>query len=210
MGYQLLNLPPRYVQQISHSAPRKALSATVDSENHIRKVHFHDDANHTILVQPMEKLDLWYSPLDFSKFRKEYEKNEGAVMTTPRKRRRRLILGQRPTPPPLEQFQTFRDKECQNRRRLVKTLLEHQELCREKGFYDPDGCYLLSKALSRNDRKFAWQAAAVNAYEVEGFRKPMHSMTLASLLTDYYWSSIHPYMNDPLSYLAKVLQCQCD
>ncbi len=207
MGYQL-NLPPRYVHQISHLSSRTALNESADKNP--RTVHFREDANQTIRLPQLEEHDLWYNSWDYALFEKDWKENTNAETTMTRKKKRRLILGQRPTPPPLEHFLSFRGKCCENRRRLIQCLLEHQASCRDLGYLDPDGCCILSKAYSRNDRKFAWQAAAVNAYEVANFQNETVSVSFASLLIDYYSSSIQPHMNDPLSYLSKVLLCQCD
>lgn len=213
MGYQLI-LPPRFVQPL-HPLSQGGTSDTVKGEMNggsLRKVHFQDEANRTILVSTFHDENLWYNVCDYVKFEIYWENRmrEPITRTTYQTKKRRFVLGQRPVPPPMEDLPTFRRNNSESRRRLTKSLLEHQQSCREQGFSDPDGCRILSRALSRSDRKVAWEVAAVNAYEVELLNKATVSMSLPSLLMDYYCSSVHPHMKDPLTYLANVLLCQCD
>ena len=214
MGYQLV-LPPRFVQPRYHLSQGSAydnekVEGITDNR---RKVHFRDDANRTILVSVFHGINLWYNVCDFIKFEMDWENSrvgDPMTITTHQMKKRRFVLGQRPVPPPMEELPTFRRKNCENRRRLIQSVLEHQQSCHLQGFSDPDGYRILSRALSRNDRKMAWEVAAVNAYEVELLNRAKVSMSLPSLLMDYYCNSVLPHLNDPLSYLTKVLLCQCD
>lgn len=215
MGYQLI-LPPRFVQPLSLSQVG-AFDCQKDENTAAsrRKVHFHDSANRTVLVSVFHGENLWYNVCDYIKFEMDWERNmmgeaREMITTIQETKKRRFVVGQRPVPFPMEELRSFQRKNCESRRRLIKSLLEHQQSCREQGFSDPDGYRILSRALSRSDRKAAWEVAAANAYEVEILNRTTISVSLSSLLMDYYCTSVHPHMSDPLSYLAKVLLCQCD
>jgi hypothetical protein len=110
----------------------------------------------------------------------------------------------------MEDLQAFASEYNENRKILIKRILEHQTFCRSQGFYDPDGLGMLSKSITRCDRKTAHRAALANAFEVDGFQQEKSYVSIGSLFMDYYWQSIHPNMDDPLSYLTKVVLCQCD
>jgi hypothetical protein len=146
--------------------------------------------------------------LDYSLFSRnfKYDKKESMV---PRKPKATLIVGKRAIPP-MEELQTFSTGGHVSRRLLIQSILMHQASCRARGYTDPDGYSFLSKALSKPDRKQAWQAAQVNAYEADCFRKEDSSMSLSQLFLDYYVESIHPYLNEPIVFLSKVLLCECD
>jgi hypothetical protein len=128
------------------------------------------------------------------------------------------IMGQTKSATSLEELQMLQQYEppvC--RKTFVQSILLHQAQCRVKGFQDPDGYSFLSKALSKKDRKLAWQLAAVNAYEVfeESISLHLHpqkeepSNTMV-LFLDYYMDSVHPYLSQPLVLMSKLLLCDCD
>jgi hypothetical protein len=217
MGYQVFNLPPRYVHQTKNHLGKqtKALhqcgKTTSQREGTRRRVHFNEDANQTIQVARLHnKQEIWYNHNDLIGFQHNWSQQNLEIMTPRKKKKHALLLGERSVPP-LEDFQTFGSENRERRKKLVGTVVEHQASCKAVGYTDPYGYYIISKALSRNGRKFAWRAAAVNAYEVECFRKEMISVSMYSLFMDYYWNSIYPHLkNEPLMYLSKVLLCECD
>jgi hypothetical protein len=112
--------------------------------------------------------------------------------------------------PPMEDFQTFGEGANVSQRLLVQSILKHQASCLARGYTDLGGYGMLSKSMTKNDRKLAWQAAAVNAYEAECFRKDEAAVSLSCLFFEYCMTSIHPYLNEPMVVMSKMLLCECD
>ena len=117
---------------------------------------------------------------------------------------------------------TFGPHARESRHTLVDTIMRHQQDCRSMGYCDPQGLYLISKALSKSDRKLAWELALFNAEEVALFnsldaekefqRAAQVASSSSSVLTvavDYYLDSIHPMLNDPLEVVSSLL-CKID
>lgn len=211
MGYHV-NLPPRYVQQIACPGERAMEVKHEKSRRRNRSrrtVHFNENANKTIVVSRLYKPEIWYNHLDFIGFEHNWKQKHREPETPRKTKKRPLLLGERSIPP-LEDFQTFRSEACESRKRLVGSVLDHQASCKAAGYTDPDGYSIISKALSKSDRKVAWRAAAVNDYEVACFRKEMGRVSVSSLFVEYYLTAIQPHLSDPLGYLTKVLLCQCD
>lgn len=221
MGY-FVNLPPRYVHQIEPQNPCLKLPQHIAVTNEgpavpcnpnnqeviRRRVSFDDSSTRTFHVPASDKDDSWYSHGEILCFKVNWntKKRETA---TPRKLNRHVLVGRR-VMPLMEDVQTFSIEHNENRKNLIKRILEHQGFCRSQGFSDPAGVCILSKSMSRGDRKSAWRAAATNAYEVDGFNQEQSSVSLGSLFMDYYWQSIHPLWDDPLSFLSDVVFCQRD
>jgi hypothetical protein len=172
-----------------------------------RSVHFEEQANQTFQVERLPKQAVWYDKQDYLSFRDNfrYAKKETVL---PRKRKWTLIVGKRDIPY-MEDLQTFGPEARVSRKLLTQSMLMHQATCRARGYTDPDGCSFLSKVLSMRSQRQAWESAAVNAYEVECFRKEDTSITLSSLFVEYYMDSIHPYILSPLVFLSNVLLCDC-
>jgi len=183
-----------------------------------RRVSFDERNIRTILVPTADMDVCWYNCSDILCFQMDWNSKRRET-ETPRKRQRSghgmVLIGQRQMPL-MEDVQTFRTESNENRRILTRKILEHQDHCRiYGGFIDPDGLCILSMTLSRSDRKMAQLSAMTNVYEVDGFRyeeeqQEMSSVSLPSLFVEYYWESIHPNLDDPLSYLSKIISCQCD
>ena len=125
-------------------------------------------------------------------------------------------------------FLTFGPHAQESRHYLVETIIRHQEECRAVGYSDPQGLYLISKALSKSDRKLAWELAMFNAEEVACFNildaqeearaaavaarssdKGESGGTLFALLFGCYLDTLYPLLNDPLEFVSDVL-CKID
>ena len=216
MGYYV-SLPPRNVQHIKPTLPQHiaieednstTCSMEQDSRKVVSKVSFDETRNgQTFLVPTSDVDESWYSCADILAFTANWNTKKRETETPRRKSKH--ILGQRRMPL-MEDLQTFGSESSENRKKLIKCILDHQTFCRSHGFSDPDGIFILSNSISRGDRKTARRSAATNAYEVAGFQKETSYETIGSLFMDYYWQSIHPNLDDPLSFLSKVVLCQCD
>ena len=215
MGYYV-NLPPRYVQHIKstlsqHVALEEEDSTICSLEQRTheipRSVSFDEGNSRTFFVPVFDMDATWYSCTDILAFKTNWNVKKRETETPRRKKKH--ILGQRRIPL-MEDLQTFGSESSENRKKLIKCILDHQAFCRSQGFSDPDGIFMLSRNISRGDRRTAWRAAATNAYEVDGFHKESSSVSFGSLFMDYYWQSIHPNLDDPLSFLSKVVLCQCE
>lgn len=216
MGYQL-HLPPRYLRPLPLKSNdlrllhEELLSKEVFKNRDDRKrVKFNLDANRTARVPKTHLKDnIWYTSQDFEAFESNWKQMNRESETPIMKKKRSLVMGKRVVPP-MEDVRTFSCEAGASRRRLIRTLLEHQSSCKAQGFSDPDGYSILSKTLSLKDRKVAWEAGAVNAYEVHCFEKELTTSSLPNLFMDYYLEAIHPHLHSPLAFMTKVLLCQCD
>jgi hypothetical protein len=81
---------------------------------------------------------------------------------------------------------------------IYQSLLKHQASCRARGYTDPVGYGMLSKSMTKNNRKLAWREEEEAA------------VSLSCLFFEYYMTSIHPYLNKPAVVMSKMLRCECD
>jgi hypothetical protein len=172
-----------------------------------RLVHFEEQANQTFQVKRLPKQAIWYDKHDYLSFRDNFRHAKKETVL-PRKRKWTLIVGKRDIPH-MEDLQTFGAEAHVSQKLLTQSMLMHQAICRARGYTDPDGYSFLSKALSMHSRRKAWESAAVNAYEVESFRREDTVISVSSLFVEYYMDSIHPYIHSPLVFLSKIL-CECE
>jgi len=208
-----MKLPPRYVE-LPGALELCDSSDSSDSDDTVRRVQFDDHANQTFSVARYSNDDIWYTGRDYARFGDNFKHCKSESITQP-KRKRSLRIGERDIPP-METYLTFGTPSARRSRRMMsKSILLHQATCRARGYLDPDGLSLVSKALSKHNRSQAWQAAAVNAYETECFRKEERqqlssSESVSTLFLQYWLENVHPMFESPLTFLSKVLLCECD
>jgi hypothetical protein len=195
MGYRL-NLPPRYVQLCPPPFGRGGKPKPKSSRPSRKKVQFEDHANQTFQVARLPKYAIWYNELNYALFGENWRsaKRETEI---PRKQKRSLVVGNISVPP-MEDFQTFGEGAHVSRRLLVQSILKHQASCRARSYTDPVGYGMLSKSMTKNNRKLAWREEEEAA------------VSLSCLFFEYYMTSIHPYLNKPAVVMSKMLRCECD
>ena len=225
-----INLPPRYLHQVRQSraeSKEPIVQATTTS-----KVRFKLKANKVrrLPQTPRTKTDTWYGRDDYARFmldweldiKKHIEKQQMPSSSYLTKWLTSTVEQNQPKEiPSLEELQMI--QQCQppvDRNALVQSILLHQAHCRLKGFQDPDGYSVISKSLSKGDRKMAWQLAAVNAYEVQkmldesapsrAYLKSDEPSPTAMLFLEYYIDAVHPYLSQPLVLMSKLLLCDCE
>jgi hypothetical protein len=212
MEYKM-NLPPRYVK-LPSALELCDSSDSSGSDDSVGRVQFDDHANQTFSVSRYTNDGIWYTGRDYARFGDNFKHFKSESITRP-KRKRSLFIGEREIPP-METYQTFGTSSARRSRRMMsKSILLHQATCRARGYLDPAGLSLVSKALSKHDRNQAWQAGALNAYETEWFRKEERkqltsSESVSTLFLQYYLDNVHPLFSTPLTFLSKVLLCECD
>jgi hypothetical protein len=206
-------LPPRFVQPISEYV---TTNAEGDSKEVKRRVEFRLEKNVLHEITTFQSSVTWYSGQDYANFAELWRLEKGQVMRTlKRSMQYPLLLStgkKQQMIPSMEEFEMMRPERPVCRKNLIRSILMHQAQCRVRGYVDPDGYSYLSRALSKADKKQAWQSAAVNAYEVESYgqEETLQQSSLLDLFAEYYMESIYPYLASPLILMSKLLLCECD
>lgn len=222
-----INLPPRYIEPMMKSnekdkSPTRKSQININTENN----QIHEIST----IDPALSSSYWYNKQDYANFVKDWqlERQRHAKEVKTRHYQQYLhnaIASSRNPIPSLEELLSMQREPTVRRKNLIQSILLHQAMCRAKGYCDPSGYAYLSKALSKGDKKVAWQTAAVNAYEAHSFLKET-MMVLSSrehnrarsnnnkstleLFEDYYLESIHPLLSSPMILMSKLLYCECD
>jgi hypothetical protein len=201
MAYAM-SLPPRYVE------PAQGFENQQLKQPRVTRVRIEEQANQTFVVDRLPAI-CWYTARDVGQFRRSHYRSDGDDDLTFETSEKFNVI-----PSPMtEEFQTDGPADDNDARGMVvKSVLLHQASCRARRLHDPDGYCLLSKALSKSDRKKAWQSAAYTADEVASFRKRQVEDTpsTAELFYEYYMEAIYPYRGSPMVFMWKVLMCELD
>jgi hypothetical protein len=223
-----INLPPRYVHRIKGDSETSLSKTSTLIPGHATKVQFHLDSNEVYILPMHSGRTTWYTAKDFADFATAWKTSRIRHQKSVRRSNRqatdlmKMAAGRRQQKPipTMEELRMMRPQASVCRESVVQSILIHQAQCRAKGFNDPDGYAFLSKALSKSDKKFAWQVAAINAHEVQALcdvplflpqkKQSPSSSDLSGLVIDYYYESVHPYLSQPLVFMSKLLLCECD
>jgi hypothetical protein len=221
-----INLPPRYVKHIDSDRKTETTKTSRLTPCHGNKVQFRLDSNQVYTLPTHSSRSTWYSAKDYADFATAWKILRRHHLKAIRRKDRQgfdlmeMAIGRREKEsiPTMEELRMTQTSVC--RKNVVQSILIHQVQCRANGFNDPEGYALLSRALSKADKKLAWQLAAVNAYEVQKLfaeqillpqPQPSHSTSnMSGLLADYYFDSVHPFLSQPLVFMSKLLLCECD
>ena len=192
MGH-FVNLPPRYIDPLT----------TNQKSNRKTEVQFSEHIL-TFRIDELAPRECWYSRSDISKFHRENWKprKDDSLDEVINTSKTTFPMGKRDVPA-MEDFQTFAPKAQNARWLVVRSVLLHQAACRSRGLNDPFGYAMISKALSKQDKKRAWKSGFCNAYEVECLKKGDKAKTKtidsAALLYEYFVDNIHQYLKAPSS-----------
>jgi hypothetical protein len=220
-----INLPPRYIEPMMKESEK-------DNNQTTRiRINFNIENNQIHEISTIDSKytsSYWYNKQDYANFVKECEKERQRRAKEVKTRQYQLyvqnaIASSSNRIPALEELPSMQPEQTVCRKNLIQSILLHQATCRAKGYCDPSGYAYLSKALSKKDRKVAWQTAAVNAYETYSFLKETmvqsssressssnNNKSTLELFEDYYLKSIHPLLSSPMILMSKLLCCECD
>jgi hypothetical protein len=108
----------------------------------------------------------------------------------------------------MENFQSFPQETRVRREKLRNIIFRHQDECRSKGLYDPDGVSILSKSVSKHDQNRALKSAAANALEAEAYREEASSQPSSPNSVAHFLFGVA--LNDPIDCCSGAFNWQFD
>jgi hypothetical protein len=134
-----------------------------------RRVQFEQNNNDIVHVVPRNPKEIWYNEDEYRGFKRLWRSNQVQRESGKEADFCLELLGFQNTT--METNQSFSKEAWLRRVELKQIIFKHQDECRLRGLYDPDGASVLSKSASMHDLCRALKSAAANAEEAKEYRK---------------------------------------
>ncbi|CAJ1957122.1 unnamed protein product [Cylindrotheca closterium] len=140
-----------------------------------RKVQFGKTEQDVVREFPRNPRETWYSDDEYREFKRTWKINQVRIEDAQQELGFCFeLLGLQD--PSDGAHETFAKGAWLSRARLRQVVFKHQDDCRSRGAYDPDGASRLSKSCSDKDQTKALKAAAVNAEAAFQYRKDISAI----------------------------------
>ncbi|KAL3944588.1 MAG: hypothetical protein SGBAC_001354 [Bacillariaceae sp.] len=133
------------------------------------RVQFGESEEAVVRTFPRNPRETWYSDEEYREFKRMWKMNQMKLEDAHELGFCFELLGLQESSEGAHE--TFAKGAWISRSRLRQVVFKHQDACRSRGAYDPDGASRLSKSCSEKDQTKALKAAAVNAEEAFQYRK---------------------------------------
>eukprot|EP00980_Cylindrotheca_fusiformis_P031094 scaffold25826_cov132-Cylindrotheca_fusiformis.AAC.2 len=139
-----------------------------------RRVKFQQNLNQTVHVVPRNPREVWYKEDEYKAFKKLWRSDQLQVESEHDFGFCLELLGFQNTT--MDMNQSIPKEVWLRREKLRNIVFKHQDECRLRGLYDPDGASVLSQSVSVHDLSRAQKSAAANAEEAEQYRKEISQL----------------------------------
>jgi hypothetical protein len=171
----------------------------LDDKNRIDNDESEQQNNNDIVhVVPRNPKEIWYNDDEYKAFKKLWRLNQVKIKNDKEADFCLELLGFQNTT--MEKHESFSKEAWLRRDKLRQIVFKHQDECRLRGLYDPDGASVLSKSVSIHDLGRALKSAAANAEEAEEYRKEISQIQSSPTSVSQF-----PLLN--MNDLADPLEC---